>query len=185
MGCLMLKHKIIATGLVGLALFSMIFLSGCGEEKSTRSLYIEFNLYGSWQEEYTIGYWQPSIFEWGEDVWVEKDFTSLVKFQDDSYNIKILDGRDSLLIERSGNFNILGDTIFFDVNYNDSIAATKTLGYKFMSTDSLFLHSISYPVNDSYISIELFGFAWEIPFTQNLIFMYGGCYKNSGIFIRK
>jgi hypothetical protein len=182
----MLKHRIFITGLIGLATFMLLnLLPGCSENKSTRSLYIEFNLYGSWQEEYTIGYWQPSIFEWGEDVWVERDYISSIELKNDSYNLKIYDGHDSLLIEHSGDCRYLGDTIFFDVAINDSTIATNTLGYKFLSKDSLLLHSISYPVNDNYFTIELFGFAWQVPFGYDTMFMYGYVTKNSGIFVRQ
>jgi hypothetical protein len=182
----MRKIRSLAAGFIFLSLFLLLnFLSGCSDDKTTRSLYVEYQLHGTWEEEYTIGYYQPSLFEWGEDIWVEKDFISLIKFENDSYNLKIFDGQDSLLIERSSNFHILGDTVFFSVVYNDSVATTKTLGYKFISEDSLSLHSISYPVNDNYFTIELLGFAWEFPFTYDFILMYGYCHKNSGIFIRK
>ncbi len=182
----MLKHKIFIAGLIVLTLFLLMnFIPGCNKNKSTRSLYIEFNISGTWQEEYTIRYWQPSIFEWGEDVWVERDFISLIELKDDYFDLKIFDGRDSLLMEHSGNYCILGDTIFFDVVFNDSTIVTNTLGYKFLSKDSLLLHSVSYPSNDDYIIIELFGFAWQVPFGYDTMSMYGHVSKNSGIFIRQ
>jgi hypothetical protein len=160
----MFVNKIFSVGFL-VFIFLICLLPGCEKDKPTRSLFIEYNLSGTWEEKYSMTF--GSMIGTPENMngsSYTKDLISTLYFANDSFSIIITNDNGDTEQQYFGRYGILSDTLTFFIRNEAGEIEAHSINFRFVSNDSLNLWTIVYPTEDPNImSIPLFtDIVWNV-----------------------
>ncbi len=187
-GGFMFGNKISSVGFSGLIfLISISIIPGCDKDNPTRSLYINYNLSGTWEEKYSMTF--GSMVGTPENMngsSFTKDLISTLYFANDSFSIIITNDHGDTEQQYFGRYDISSDTLTFFIRNEAGEIEDHSINFRFVSNDSLNLWTIVYPTDDpNIISIPLFtDIVWNVCKSFDCELMTIG-QKNWGYFTRQ